>query len=154
VKVYGDVERVNLATGERFRRVSGDGESRLVSCCDHTRLGPGIEREREMENNAADSVGSLVRELQRRDAMSAALRLKMSVNSVKIVADTNGDKTQEEIGLNAVYSNEEGSANKQWSKWTPAASLTMTISNPQAFGKLLPGQFVFVDLTPCDKDSI
>ena len=154
MKVYGDVERVNLATGERFRRVSGDGESRLVSCCDHTRLGPGIEREREMENNAADSVGSLVRELQRRDAMSAALRLKMSVNSVKIVADTNGDKTQEEIGLNAVYSNEEGSANKQWSKWTPAASLTMTISNPQAFGKLLPGQFVFVDLTPCDKDSI
>ena len=29
MKVYGDVEHVNLATGERFRRVCGDGESRL-----------------------------------------------------------------------------------------------------------------------------
>ena len=86
--------------------------------------------------------------------MSAVLRLKMTVNSVKSIADTNGDKTQEEIGLNAVYSNEEGSANKQWSKWTPAASLTMSISNPQAFSKVLPGQFVFVDITPCEKDSI
>lgn len=45
MKVYGDVERVDLATGERFRRVSGDGESRLESCCEHRRLGPGIERE-------------------------------------------------------------------------------------------------------------
>jgi hypothetical protein len=86
--------------------------------------------------------------------MNAVLRLKMTVNSVKSVADTNGDKTTEEIGFNAVYSNDEGSANKQWSKWTPAAGLTMTISNPQAFGKVLPGQFVFVDIIPCEKDSI
>lgn len=86
--------------------------------------------------------------------MSAVLRLKMSVSSVKSVADSNGDKTQEEIGFNAVYSNEEGSANKQWSRWTPAASLTMSISNPLAFDKVLPGQFVFVDIIPCEKDSI
>ena len=86
--------------------------------------------------------------------MSAVLRLKMTINSVKSIADSNGDKTQEEIGLNAVYSNEEGSANKQWSKWTPAASLNMSINNPQAFGKVLPGQFVYVDITPCEKDSI
>ncbi|HKT90100.1 MAG TPA: hypothetical protein VJQ59_16765 [Candidatus Sulfotelmatobacter sp.] len=31
MKVIGDVEAVNLRTGERFRRVAGDGESRLVS---------------------------------------------------------------------------------------------------------------------------
>lgn len=30
MKVHGDIESVNLAAGERFRRVSGDGESRLV----------------------------------------------------------------------------------------------------------------------------
>lgn len=29
MKIRGDIERVNLATGERFQRVSGDGESRL-----------------------------------------------------------------------------------------------------------------------------
>lgn len=84
----------------------------------------------------------------------AVLRLKMSVNSVKRVADAEGNISQEEIGLNAVYSAKEGAANAQWSKWTPCAQLTMTISNPDAFGKVLPGQFVFVDLTPTDKDSI
>jgi hypothetical protein len=70
---------------------------------------------------------------------------------VKSVADSNGDKSQEELALSAVYSGSE--ANKQWSKYTPSASLTMTISNPAAFGKVLPGQFVFVDLTPTDKES-
>ena len=29
MKVRGDIEHVNLATGEKFQRVSGDGESRL-----------------------------------------------------------------------------------------------------------------------------
>jgi hypothetical protein len=81
------------------------------------------------------------------------LRLKMSVGSVKRVADGAGNINSEEIGFNAVYG-KEGSANAQWSKWTPCASLTMTINNPAAFGKVLPGQFVFVDLTPTDKDSI
>lgn len=81
------------------------------------------------------------------------LRLKMSVSSVKSNADTSGNKSSEELALSAVYSSEEGSANQQWSKWTPSASLTMTISNPAAFGKVLPGQFVFVDISPCGKDS-
>ena len=54
MKVYGDIERVNLSTGERFRRVTGDGESRLVSCCcdhvSHIRLGPRAETlEEQME---------------------------------------------------------------------------------------------------------
>jgi hypothetical protein len=31
MKVYGDIESVNLHTGERFRRVTGNGESRLDS---------------------------------------------------------------------------------------------------------------------------
>jgi len=86
--------------------------------------------------------------------MSAVLRLKMSVASVKSMAGPDGTKQSEELTLAAVYSNKEGEANAQWSKWTPAANLTMHISNPAAFDKLLPGQFVFVDLTPCEKDSI
>jgi hypothetical protein len=84
----------------------------------------------------------------------AALRLKMTVNSVKKVCDGQGAICSEEIGLNAVYSNVEGSANAQWSKYTPVASLTMTVNNPLAFGRVLPGQFLFVDLIPTDKDSI
>lgn len=31
MKVYGDIESVNLKTGERHRRVAGNGESRLES---------------------------------------------------------------------------------------------------------------------------
>jgi hypothetical protein len=85
---------------------------------------------------------------------TAVLRLKVAVNSVKKICDGTGAITQEEIGCNAVYDSKEGSANAQWSKWTPCASLMMTISNPQAFGKVLPGQFLFVDLIPTDKDGI
>lgn len=33
MKVRGDIESVNLGTGERFRRVCGNGESRLESLC-------------------------------------------------------------------------------------------------------------------------
>jgi hypothetical protein len=78
----------------------------------------------------------------------------MVVNSVKKICDNQGAISQEEIGLNAVYDNKPESANAQWSRWTPSASLTMAISNSQAFGKVLPGQFVFVDLIPTEKDSL
>ena len=84
----------------------------------------------------------------------AVLRLKMMVNTVKTVHDHEGEPYQQELALSAVYSNKEGSANAQWSKWTPSASLSMTVSNTAAFGKLKPGQFVYVDLIPTDKDSI
>ena len=84
----------------------------------------------------------------------AALRLKVTVGTVKKVADNEGNIYSEELSFNAVYSNEPGSANAQWSKWTPSASLSMTINNPAAFGKVLPGQFFFVDLIPTTRESI
>lgn len=79
------------------------------------------------------------------------LRMKMSVQSVKSVAGGDGSKVQEEVELMAVYGN--GTANAQWSKATPSARLTATISNPGAFDRVRPGQFVFVDVTPCGKDD-
>lgn len=85
--------------------------------------------------------------------MTAALRLKMTVHTVKWSANEKGEKVSEELTLGAVYG-PEGSPNAQWSKWTPSASLTMQINNPSAFGKVLPGQFVFVDLTITDKDAV
>ena len=87
-------------------------------------------------------------------ARVATLRAKMLVSTVKSSVDHNGQKTSEEISLNAVYSNDSGSANSQWSKWTPSASLNLQVNNPVAFGKVLPGQFFFVDLIPTDKDSL
>ena len=85
---------------------------------------------------------------------TAVLRLKMMVNTVKTIHGNEGEPYQQELALSAVYSNKEGSANAQWSKWTPSASLTMNVSNTAAFNKLKPGEFVYVDLIPTDKDSI
>lgn len=73
---------------------------------------------------------------------AAVLRLKMLVSSVKKVVDSEGNPTAEELSLNAVYSNQAGAANAQWCKWTPSANLNFTVSNPAAFGKVLPGQFL------------
>jgi hypothetical protein len=122
----------------------------------HRRLGPSpwypYSSQAEKEEADKEFVDSLVAKFKEGNKMNGAvLRLKCVVSSVKSVADSNGDKSQEELALSAVYSGSE--ANKQWSKYTPSASLTMTISNPAAFGKVLPGQFVFVDLTPTDKES-
>lgn len=80
------------------------------------------------------------------------LRLKMQVGSVKHVVGTNGEIAQEEVVLSAVYG-AEGSANSQWSKYTPCGQLTMTISNPGAFGRVRPGMFVFVDITETTKEA-
>lgn len=82
------------------------------------------------------------------------LRLKMVVNTVTRNADQNGDINSEEITLSAVYSDKEGSVNKQWSQWTPCGQLKFTVSNKAALGKVLPGQFYFVDLEQCDKDAL
>ena len=81
------------------------------------------------------------------------LRLKMVVNSVKKVADGEGDIVSEELNFAAVYG-KEGTTNAQWSKWTPFAQLSMTINNTEAFNKIFPGQFVFVDLTICEKEGM
>jgi hypothetical protein len=77
----------------------------------------------------------------------------MSIASVKSGCDQNGAKVNEEIVLQAVYG-PEGSPNGQWSKWTPSAGLNMFVTNPEAFGKVLPGQFYFVDLIPTTKEAI
>lgn len=82
------------------------------------------------------------------------LRLKMVVNTVARHCDNNGETSSEEITMSPVYSDKEGSANKLWSKWTPSGQLRFTVNNPEAFGKVLPGQFHYVDLTLTDKDSL
>jgi hypothetical protein len=82
------------------------------------------------------------------------LRLKMVVNTVARHAGEDGSIYQEEISLSCVHSEKEGSANKQWSKWTPTGNLKFSVTNPSAFGKLLPGHFIYVDLSQTDKDSL
>lgn len=60
-----------------------------------------------------------------------------------------GSKTEERIHLTAVYG-VDGSANAEWSKWTPSGDIKMTISNPGAFGQFVQGVEYFIDFTPVD----
>lgn len=83
-----------------------------------------------------------------------ALRLKMVVNTVLREADQNGEIQSEQLTLSAVYSDVEGSPNKLWSQWTPQGQLKFTVNNKAALGKVLPGQFYFLDMVQCEKDSI
>lgn len=82
------------------------------------------------------------------------LRLKMVVNTVSRNCDNDGNTSSEEITMSAVYSDKEGAANKVWSQWTPCGNLRFTVTNPAAFGKILPGQFHYLDLTLTDRDSL
>lgn len=66
--------------------------------------------------------------------MSSQIKAKMQVYSVKpgsLAAD--GSKAAESVGLSAVYSSDPNSENYSYSQATPNATLSMWISNPQAF---------------------
>lgn len=85
---------------------------------------------------------------------TATVRAKFLVSFVQRHADsTGGTGTGHElVQLNAATTGSE--ANKQWSKWTPAGNLSLTITNPECFGRFLPGQYYFLDFIPTDKDGI
>lgn len=47
-----------------------------------------------------------------------------------------------QLKLSAVYG--DGKENKDWSKWTPAGEITMTVTNPAAVDYFRPGKEFFV----------
>jgi hypothetical protein len=77
----------------------------------------------------------------------SVLRAKLRVS--RVTHDKNGDGTtsQETVELHAVYSNDPASENAKWC-WTPSANFSLSINNPEAFGKLSSGHEFFVDFTP------
>lgn len=78
--------------------------------------------------------------------MQPILRCKMRVAEVLHVQNDKGETETERVKLWAVTSGSE--ENKQFSKWTPAASFEISISNPAAFGKLSRGHEFYVDFIP------
>lgn len=74
------------------------------------------------------------------------IRAKMQCTGV-----TGGPTTGfENVTLSAVYSPDRSDPNYEWSQATPSANLTMSISNPSAFGKFVQGQTYHVDFTPAE----
>ena len=82
--------------------------------------------------------------------MSAVLRAKLRVSEVLHRINADGTTASEEVKLQAVYSDDPESENKKWSTWTPSASFSMTINNPDAFGKLSQGHEFYVDFIPAE----
>jgi hypothetical protein len=73
------------------------------------------------------------------------IRAKMQCSSVTDQTyGPDGAKDGESVRLDAVYG-ADGSSNAQWSKYTPSGTVTMLISNPDAWGKVKAGRFYFVD---------
>ena len=78
------------------------------------------------------------------------VRCKMRVNEVLISKKENGETESERVSLTAVmapYGSKEDHPNAKWSKWTPNASFSIQINNPDAMGKLSRGHEYFVDFT-------
>lgn len=75
------------------------------------------------------------------------LRAKMRVTEVTRSIDEKGNVSCEQVKLMAVYGTGD-SENAHWSKWTPSAHFSITISNPDAYGKLTNGHEFYVDFTP------
>ena len=69
------------------------------------------------------------------------IRAKMRCDTV-----TKTSYDAEVVKLQAVYGNIE--ENKSYSLATPTASVEITISNPEAFGKFVPKGEYYVDFTP------
>lgn len=81
--------------------------------------------------------------------MSApVVRAKFQCLEIKHHFTTTPDSVMVEIRMAPVYGN--GTENKDWSKWTPAGELKMTITNPPAAEKFEIGKCYFLDFTPVD----
>jgi len=78
----------------------------------------------------------------------AVTRCKVRVNWATKEHDKEGNQVSERVTASAVYSDDPNSENKQWSQWTPAFSLDMTITNPGAFGRLESGKEFYLDFIP------
>lgn len=52
----------------------------------------------------------------------------------------------ERVVLNAVTASTD--ENKTWSKFTPHAEISFTITNEQAFGAFVPGEEYLIEFTP------
>jgi hypothetical protein len=71
------------------------------------------------------------------------VRAKFKCHS-KVMRES-GTDTVADLTFFASYG--EGKDNKDWSKWTPGGTLTMTISNPSAFDWFEPGKEYYLDFT-------
>lgn len=75
------------------------------------------------------------------------MRAKMTVSKVDV------NKSADNVVLNAVarsdgYPNDGFDEDNTYAKFSPSGSLSLSIANPELFGKIRPGQTFYIDFTP------
>lgn len=83
------------------------------------------------------------------------MRAKMQISSVKKVVGPDGSVVSEELSAYPVcgktpFGPNGESEDNTFARFTPGGSLTLTVSNPDLFGKILPMQKFYVDFTLAD----
>lgn len=76
------------------------------------------------------------------------VRAKFKCWSVVHGNSPNPDDVYAQVQMQAAYGTEGDNA--MWSKYTPSATLTMSITNPSAIEAFEPGKEYYVDFTPVD----
>lgn len=77
------------------------------------------------------------------------------VSVVQNRASHDGPVTQETVSFSAVSKNsaypEDGAdEDNSFARWSPSASLSITIANPNLFGKFKSGDKLYADFTPAE----
>ena len=78
--------------------------------------------------------------------------MKLTATDVRLSPPGTADPV-EEVRLFAVYNDSDKAVNARWSKWTPAAQLQATISNPAAQGQLVAGRVYRVLIEEWDEQA-
>jgi len=78
------------------------------------------------------------------------MRAKMVISSVKRVVGVDSDVVSEELSAYPVCGNNPFGPNGEsedntFARFTPSGQLSLTVNNPDLFGKFKPGQKFYVD---------
>jgi len=80
--------------------------------------------------------------------MHPTMRAKLTVHAVT------DDGTNVTVEFYAKYDSKNNPEDNSYSKYTPCATMKMTISSPTLKGTIKPGQQFYVDFTPIEKPVV
>jgi hypothetical protein len=86
------------------------------------------------------------------------MRAKFSVVSIQTHRNQTDEIYQEDLVFQAVtetpFDENGNSEDNTFAKWTPTGHLSMSIQNPNLFGKFYAGQKFYLDFTPVPGASV
>jgi hypothetical protein len=77
----------------------------------------------------------------------------MSIRAKFLCASLTKDMAGNESVELYAANGKNGSTNAHWAKMTPGGNLRLTISNPDAQGRLTPGKYYFLDIAETTEEA-